>query len=200
MTNVYLFVTRSGQVYDRTFGKNKRLCFDAKYTLKPHGSIMLTKDGDKIILSRLDKYNNIVYNKILTESGMYVSTKLYCDPVTKTSKYTSTAYNYAKAALVNNYEFSTGEYDRPFVVKLKLWTELTIKHKFFIEINENSFNAHSLSDFISTLESLTSVDIAKLVKYYNAHSMTFIINDAFFDTIQSLGLYRTTLTQASNRA
>lgn len=189
MTNIYLKVTKSGHVYDQSFGKNKKLYVNRKYILKGGGSIEVRNDGS-IELIRRDSKNNVIYSQHLKEDRIYVSNELGCEILLNRSRYVSTAYRYCKEHVGIDNEINISEkLDRPFQIELTV-EQGVLDYRLSITVSEKLFDHTSFNRLAVQIDRINRIDFKKFIRHYNALETTFTIDENFFKIIGSLGMYK----------
>lgn len=197
MTNIYLKVTKSGHVYDQSFGRNKKLFLDRKYILKGGGNMEIGHaPNGVIILHRRDKSNKLIYTQVLDLGKHYIVSERGCEILLKRSRYVSTAYRYCKEniSLTNEVAITKG-LGTPYRIELVV-EQGVIDYQLKIVVDEELFDHQSLSKMMTDIDNVNNIDFNRFIRHYNALETTFTVDVNFFNIVDSLGMKRKSIKLA----
>jgi hypothetical protein len=186
--NLFIFVTKGGAVFDRTNGKNERIIFGKEYNAT-NGLLKFSSSSDKKVSVTRNSYaGKFAYTKELLETGLYIVTPLFVQPLPRTSKDVRILYNRVKNLLgkpkfkiIENQEFI-----KPVEIQFNAKNEEgVLETRFSIKINPELLRSEHIEEICNTIQNAAALDLHILLRNFNLENnreVILIINDEFIET------------------
>jgi len=187
--NMFIFLTKSGSVFNRTNGKNERLYFDKEYNAV-NGILIFSRErgNSKVTVTRKSLSGNFVYKKELSQSGMYIITPLFVQPLIRTTKDVRILYNKIKKLLSKPKVkiIDKREFEDPVKIQFIIRNESgVLETRFDVKVNPELFNGDYIDETSELIDKAAKLDLDILVKNFNITNnkeIILTINKDFIET------------------
>lgn len=188
--NMYVSVTESGGLYDRTNGRNDRIILDKKYYIT-NGSVVFTRSGGLVRVTRYAINGELGYVKDISEPGFYIITAISAQAIPKVAKEARILYNKLKS-IVGPTQFKIIDTDKmttPIRIQLFLDSHLgRVTGKFVVKFNPTMINEEFMERIVSIVQGASELDfkmVLKAMNYEGQKSMILTINEEFIERMKN---------------
>lgn len=183
--NMFVYVTENGTFYDRTDTRNLRLFPNKKYKLEV-GTVEFTMVDSKLVVTRYTEENKEIFKREITQSGLYLISALFIQPLPKSSKELRTLFNRLKDSLGKPcFKIEAKPNLRSeFTIKLHTWLDKGFKYRFLISVKDQNVSADQMREITELVVEASKLNLRAFLEYHNAFNNTGVvvtINRSFLD-------------------
>lgn len=183
--NLFVQVTNTGSVWDKTFGANRRIPWDSKYTLG-NNIITFRPKGKLTQVDSINESGDVVYTHDLTEQGMYLIAASFIQKLPTTVKEVRVLYN-RLSHQIGKPQFKivpTDSLEVPFSIKIHAFTQKGVfVYKFVIKVNERVLNNSHINEIFELIKQTSKLNLKSIMDHYQTfqenHGAILEINDDF---------------------
>lgn len=187
LQNLFINITESLLVYDKTDEHNFRMTIGEKYVVG-NDIVRFFATNGKIIVERMrEQDSRVIYRKVLDGPGQYLIASHYTIKLPSVSREFKSFYNHLKFNVgTEHIKISTGTktLDRPYVVKLHAWVNKSVHYKFMIFLKDDDIDEITSKRIIQLINRCESIDLAALMTYFmgrNKYSVIAKLDEEFFE-------------------
>lgn len=173
---MFVYVTKDLVIYDRTNGKNLRLSYDTDYQMGV-GSLKFKHLDGRVFVERFSSTGKQVYVKDITESGMYLVSAVFVQPLPKSPKEVRNLYNRLKTSIGKpHFKIDTDDnLSAPFKIKLHTWLDKGFNYRFIIKVKETTVTTAMVTEIFNLIDRMTKIDLQVLLQYYKAFDKNGVV-------------------------
>lgn len=191
-TNLIIFVTQRGTVFNRTGGRNDHIQYGMKYSLGTGGYVVFSQENQKTVVTRYTVNNTEGYRVTIKDTGLLIVTNVFVQPLPKTAKEVRLLYNKVKE-IFGKINFKIEEIEE-LTVPYRI--SLTIKNKFgkyepwfTIRVNPNKLTLEAIEEAEKLFTQVAELDlrlIEEFILIQNQAETYFTLNQSFIRDMQEL--------------
>jgi hypothetical protein len=198
---MFINVSKSGGVFNRTQGLNRRITYGEAV---PLGDcyLIFSRNEEGTFVQCLGVGNGQErYRAHLKPPAMYVVTPLYTQEMSKSPKEVRNLYNRLKASIGKPFfKIEANEKIRkPYMVKLHTWIDKEFKYEFTIRVKESQVSLSTVDEIYQLVDRASKLDLRTLLTYYNAfneNGMVVTVDEEFLALAETITLSHSEIASA----
>lgn len=192
MADMFIFVSQRLVVFNRTAGDNSRVSFGKVYPLETGGSVVFTVNDDGSVRVRRNSQDNVlVYEKDITESGMYVINPSFIRTLPASPKVMRVLHNRVRDH-ASQFKVQITETDKVESFRLSMYIKkngFVREPKFVVYVNPNELTFEDVDSIVELFNNMKEVDMDVLIyrlDFFKHDGALVKVDSKFFKTYKIL--------------